>query len=104
MQSIRTLLTKWRDFVADTPYPQPPDYAGEDVAFGRFIEDSRIVQPHDCFIARVRPYSNGHAYIPKAITRGASFIIAQAGETIPDLPSDAPPVWVVPDTAIVLTW
>ena len=104
MQSIRDLLTKWQTFVAGDDHPQPPVYDGEDVVFGRFIEDSRIIQPNDCFVARVRPYSNGHRFIPQAIAKGATFIIAQAGETIPELPDNAPPIWVVPDTAVVLTW
>ncbi|MGB1250349.1 MAG: UDP-N-acetylmuramoyl-L-alanyl-D-glutamate--2,6-diaminopimelate ligase [Candidatus Promineifilaceae bacterium] len=104
MQSIWHLLTKWREFVAGRAYPQPPEYAGDDVVFGRFIEDSRIVQPNDCFVARVRPYSNGHRFIAQAIAKGATLIIAQAGETIPDLPDNSPPIWIVPDTAIVLTW
>ena len=103
--SMHALLATWRSFAENGTHPLPPAFAFDDVQITRLIEDSRVVQPGDCFIARMRAgYSDGHRFIPQAIAAGATLVIAQDGISIPDLPDDAPPIWLVPDTAIVLSW
>jgi UDP-N-acetylmuramoyl-L-alanyl-D-glutamate--2,6-diaminopimelate ligase len=103
--SLHQLINTWQTFVADTDFPTPPDFDQSDVRFGRFIEDSREVQPGDCFFARVRPYSDGHPFIAKAIDLGAVLVIAQnSAETLDITVPEHVTYWHVPDTAIVLTW
>ena len=96
------LLQRWATYAERHPAPCPPLYTGREVAINRLIEDSREVQQGDCFIARVRPYSDGHPYIPQAIARGASLIIAQHPPATP-IPDDVLYVQVE-DTAIVESW
>ncbi len=77
MMNLKDLLSSWKAAVHGTAHPQPPDYAGPDVMFGRFTEKSGEVEPGACFVARVRTGSDGHPYIGQAIERGASLILAQ---------------------------
>ena len=104
--TIHTLLDRWQQFAtANNNIPQPPAYRHQDVQINRLIEDSRLVETGDCFVARLREgYSDGHRYIPQAIANGAALVIAQANAELPSLPDDAPPIWIVPDTAVVLSW
>lgn len=105
--SLHTLIGRWRAFVAGTHRPQPPAFSGDDVQFGRIVEDSRRVRPGDCFVARVRPYSDGHPFIAQAIERGAALVIARnSAETraITTPPSASATLWRVPDTAVVESW
>lgn len=100
-----TLWQRWQGFVADKPYPAPPPYAGPDLPFTRFVEDSRLVESGDWFVARVRPYSDGHPYIAQAMARGAALILAQ--RSAESLALNLPPsvvYWQVPDTAEALAW
>ncbi len=100
--SLHTLLARW---AALPSIPAPPPYTGPDVQFNRFVEDSREVQPGDCFVARVRPYSDGHAYIPQAVERGATLVLAQRPAAEVELPAGINAVyWQTPDTAITLSW
>ena len=103
--TLYTLLNRWREFVADRPYPAPPVYAGPDKPLTRFVEDSRLVEPGDWFVARVRPYSDGHPYIAQAIERGAGLVLGQYSAE--SLSLRLPPeviYWQVPDTAETLAW
>ena len=96
------LLKKWATYADTHPAPPPPVYDGRDVSICRLIEDSREVEAGDCFIARVRPYSDGHPYIQQAIARGATMIIAQRSA---DFPVPAEVVYLqVADTAITEAW
>lgn len=103
--TLHTLRRRWQGFVAGKPYPAPPPYAGPDLWLTRFVEDSRLVEPGDWFVARVRPYSDGHPYIAQAIERGAALILAQrSAESLAlRLPPDVV-YWQVPDTAEALAW
>lgn len=99
--SLYALLARW----AALPLPPPPLYSGPDVHFNRFVEDSRQVQPGDCFVARVRPYSDGHAYIPQALERGATLIVAQRpAAEVGQLPQTGAVYWQTPDSALTLSW
>lgn len=100
-KTITDLLTTWRNFAEIHDYPQPPPYFGLPIEIERIVEDSRLVTAGDCFVARVRPYSNGHPFIEQALAQGASLVIAQDGEAAPD---DHARVWTVPDSALVETW
>jgi UDP-N-acetylmuramoyl-L-alanyl-D-glutamate--2,6-diaminopimelate ligase len=108
--TLNQLLARWAEFVADTDWPTPPAYDGPDVEIGRFVEDSRLVQPGDCFVARLRQrpdrsvYSDGHPWIGRALGQGATCIIANADHPVPaTLPAGV--AWLsVPDSAITLTW
>ena len=99
-KTITDLLAAWRTFSQKHDYPAPPAYHGTPISLNRIVEDSRRVQPGDCFVARVRPYSNGHPFIKQALEKEASLVIAQDGQ---DAPADDR-VWVVPDSAMVETW
>ena len=104
-KSIQQLITTWQQFVEQSPYPSPPPFSHADMMINRLVEDSRLIKTGDCFVARYRPgYSDGHRYIPQAIEQGAVLIIAQTGITLPPLPETHPPIWVVPDTAVTLSW
>ena len=43
----------------------------------RICADSRQVQPGDCFVAIRGTQSDGHAFIPTALQRGAQYIVAE---------------------------
>lgn len=70
-----------------------------DILFSGVCTDSRCVRPGDLFIALLGENFDGHDFIPHAIERGATGVIAQA----PIRPC-APPVVVVqvPDTLVAL--
>ncbi len=105
VNSIHSLINRWQQFCSDHQGPQPPPYPHADVTIKRLIEDSRLVEAGDCFVARHRQgYSDGHQFIPQAIANGASLVIAQANIELPPLPEDGPPIWLVPDSAVVLSW
>lgn len=110
-RSLHALLPRWAEFVAGTDWPAPPPYAGPDVQIGRLVEDSRLIEPGDCFVARLRRrpdgsvYSDGHPYIGRAVAQGAVCVLAQRSPQ--ELGLTAPPdlAWVrVPDTAVALSW
>lgn len=104
-RSLYALLDVWRDAVAGTNLPQPPDYDGPDVALNRLVEHTDRVAPGACFVARVRSTSDGHRYVPQAVNRGASLILGQYSrqELSDRLPTDQPYLRV-PDTALALAW
>ncbi len=100
-KTITELLAAWHAFSEKHNDNPPPHYHGSPITINRIVEDSRLVENGDCFVARVRPYSNGHPFIAQALAQGASLIIAQAGQ---DAPKNDARVWTVPDTALVETW
>ncbi|WP_418219644.1 UDP-N-acetylmuramoyl-L-alanyl-D-glutamate--2,6-diaminopimelate ligase [Candidatus Formimonas warabiya] len=57
--------------------------------------DSRKVAPGDLFVCMVGTKSDGHAYVPQALEKGAAAILAQ--QPVPDLPNSIPQV-IVADT------
>lgn len=57
----------------DFPYPHP-DASSSTHVTGIAI-DSRLVKPGDLFVAMQGGMTDGHAYIPKAIERGAAAVI-----------------------------
>lgn len=67
-------------------------YTGEDRRPGRLVIDSRQVQPGDIFAALKGENTDGHDYIDKALSMGASCCLAQRLEGEP-----AGPVIVVDD-------
>jgi len=99
------LLAAWRAAVAGTNHPQPPAYDGPDVTLTHFTEKTSEVEPGAAFVARVRTGSDGHPYVPQALARGASLILAQRPpeEVGVAVPPDV--VYLtVPDTAETLAW
>jgi UDP-N-acetylmuramoyl-L-alanyl-D-glutamate--2,6-diaminopimelate ligase len=105
IRQLHQLLATWRQAVAETSHPGPPDYDGPDVKLTRFTEKSGEIEPGVAFVARVRTGSDGHPYIPEAIERGARLILAQRSpEDIGlTLPADVV-YWQVADTAETLAW
>lgn len=104
-RSLKQLLADWGTAVAGTPFMPPPAYAGPDIWLAGLSEDSRTLQPGDCFVARVRTSSDGHAWIPQARQKGAALILAQQSPAELGLavPPDVP--WLqVADTAEALAW
>jgi len=104
-RQLSALLAAWGAAVRGTDHPQPPTYAGPDVTLTRFTEKTSEVERGAAFVARVRTGSDGHPYIPQAIDRGASLILAQrpaaeVGAVVP--PGVA--YLTVPDTAEALAW
>lgn len=103
--TLKQLLQKWRKAVAGTGYPQPPVYTGPDIRLERLVEHTGEVEPGSAFVARVRATSDGHPYIGKAVTRGASLIVGERpvgalGIKIPD----GVPYLQVDDTAVAMAW
>lgn len=107
--SIYQLLNAWGRAVAGTSHPQPPTYNGPDVIIRRFQEDSRLVQPGDCFVARLRArhdgsiYSDGHPYIPQAVANGAALVLGQRLPAEIEMPPGVPYLQAA-DTGIALAW
>lgn len=105
MYSLQTLIQEWAKFAQDKNIPRPPNPPPTDIQFNRFIEDSREIKSGDCFVARVRPYSDGHPFIQKAIDNGAVCVISE--KPLADLTLTVPAsvlFWHVPDTAVTLSW
>jgi UDP-N-acetylmuramoyl-L-alanyl-D-glutamate--2,6-diaminopimelate ligase len=98
-------LAAWREAVAGTNLPQPPDYQGRDVALVRLVEHTDEVAPGAAFVARVRNTSDGHRYIGQAASRGASLVVGQRPREALDasLPPDLPYLQV-DDTAVATAW
>lgn len=67
---------------------------GRPVSLRGFSMDSRSVQPDHVFVA-IRGTTDGHAYIPSAIGRGASAVLIDDPSRLAGLPV---PALVVPDT------
>lgn len=104
-KSLMELLNTWQTAVKDTRLPQPPTYKGPDVRITRLTEKTSEVDRGACFVARVRQTSDGHPYIGKAITAGASMILAQRPKS--SLEITIPPdvaYFQVADTALTLAW
>jgi UDP-N-acetylmuramoyl-L-alanyl-D-glutamate--2,6-diaminopimelate ligase len=80
LKTLHTLLADWAAAVAETSLPQPPAYSGPDIPLSGFVEHSDDVEPGKCFVARVRTGSDGHRYIDKAASGGASLILGQRPE------------------------
>lgn len=104
-RQLSALLAAWEAAVRGTDHPQPPTYKGPDVTIMRFTEKTSEVEPGAAFVARVRTGSDGHPYIPQAIDRGASLILAQrpAAEVGAVVPPEVAYLQV-PDTAEALAW
>ncbi len=51
---------------------------------GHIVQDSRKVNPGDVFVAIRGTQSDGHDFIPKAASAGASVIIAETKVLVPD--------------------
>lgn len=104
-QSLKQLLEVWRQHTAVGPHPAPPPYEGPDIRFVNLVEHTSDVVPESCFVARVRPGSDGHPYIPQAIEKGASLILGQKplAELGIAVPADVV-YWHVPDTAETAAW
>ena len=63
------------------------------------------MSPGACFIARVRETSDGHPYIGKAISNGASMILAQRPRSSLEIEIPQQVVYLqVTDTALALAW
>lgn len=104
-RSLRELLAVWHNAVSGTELPQPPAYEGPDVLLSSLVEHTDHVGPGACFVARVRATSDGHRFIEKAVSRGASLILGQRprSELVEALPPEEPYLRV-DDTAETLAW
>lgn len=105
IRSLRQLLADWQAIAEATGQLLPPAYDGPDLRIMRLTEKSSEVEPGACFVARVRPNSDGHPYIGQAIARGASMILAQRSPY--DIGVDVPEgvaYLQVADTAESLAW
>jgi UDP-N-acetylmuramoyl-L-alanyl-D-glutamate--2,6-diaminopimelate ligase len=98
--SLKQLLHAWKQAVAGTELPQPPEYDGPDAQFHHIVEHTGAVEHGAAFVARVRPTGDGHPYIPKAVSLGASLIIGQY--PLPE--AIAVPYLQVEDSAIAAAW
>jgi UDP-N-acetylmuramoyl-L-alanyl-D-glutamate--2,6-diaminopimelate ligase len=104
-RQLHQLLATWRQAVAGTSHPRPPDYDGPDVELTRLTEKTGEIEPGVGFVARVRTGSDGHPYIPDAIERGATLILAQRSPEDMGIIVPADIVyWQVADTAETLAW
>ena len=54
--------------------PLPPEEEGR--KFSRVVVDSRIVEPGDLFVALRGEHTDGHRFIPDALKRGATGVLA----------------------------
>ena len=105
MKSLKQLLQTWQNATADTNYPPPPAYSGSDIPVACLVDHTAHVVKHACFVARVRPTTDGHPHIPQAIANGATLIIGQRPPA--DLPAPIPPhvtYLQVSDTAETLAY
>lgn len=104
-RSLKGLLADWRAASTSPAVPAPPDYDGPDVFLTHLTEKTSEVTPGAGFVARLRSTSDGHPYIGKAITNGASLILAQRSP--PELDLDVPEAVAylqVADSAETLSW
>lgn len=69
-----------------------------DAVIRAIVHDSRSVKPGDIFVALVEPSGrNGHQYVSDAISRGASVVVQENGESL-----EGATTVVVPDTSRAL--
>ena len=59
-----------------------------DVSVTSLTSDSRKVTDGTAFVCIAGAVSNGHKYIASAVENGASVIVVQTGEVIPDIPEN----------------
>ena len=74
--------------------------ASEQIVPGGFSIDSRTLNPGDCFFAIQGKNFDGHQFIPEAVIKGASLVIASAASSFPADP--AWPIVYVDDTLTAL--
>jgi len=103
-ESLNGLLSKWRDAVEGSSLPKPPSFDGPDVQLTSIVEHSDLVRPGACFVARIRTGTDGHPYIGKAISRGASLILGQLDPTKIDVDLAGVPYIQVENTGIAEAW
>jgi UDP-N-acetylmuramoyl-L-alanyl-D-glutamate--2,6-diaminopimelate ligase len=103
-KSIQSLLADWEAAITNSSHPQPPAYNGPAVLLTGFVEHTDHVEAGKCFVARVRATSDGHAYIPQAIAKGASLILGQRPPAELDIDLGNTPYLQVADTAVALAW
>ena len=104
-RQLKQLLANWQTAVSHTNHPQPPAYSGDDITLTKLTEKTSEVIPGACFVARVRPNSDGHPYIGKAVELGATMILAQRPLADLDLTLPKHVVYLqVTDTAETLAW
>lgn len=100
-RSLFALLNKWRDAFEGRLLPQPPFYDGPDLQLTSIVEHSDLVTPGACFVARIRTGTDGHPYIGKAISRGASLVLGQLDPAGLDVDLGGVPYLQVENTGIV---
>lgn len=87
-----------RELLRELPYARPT--GGLDIPLAGIAYDSRLVKPGELFVALPGFHSDGVAFIPDALHRGAAAVVTQNPE--PRVPEGAP--WVqVPDARRALT-
>lgn len=104
-RSLKQLLSDWQIFTAGSNHPAPPVYDGPDINIVNLVEHTGAVVDGSCFVARVRPTSDGHPYIKPAIEQGAKLVLGQkpAAELGFAIPAEVV-YWQVPDTAETVAW
>ncbi len=103
-RSLIALLNKWRAATEGSSLPKPPNYDGSDIQLSAIVEHTDWVRPGACFVARIRTGTDGHPYIGKAISKGASLILGQLDPAELELDLAGTPYIQVEDTGIAEAW
>jgi UDP-N-acetylmuramoyl-L-alanyl-D-glutamate--2,6-diaminopimelate ligase len=81
--------------------PEARIFGNENVEVAALAYDSRSVAPDTAFIAVRGHQRDGHEFIPQALERGATTIVADNEEALKDVPDQITKV-LVPDTRLAL--
>ncbi len=77
---------KLGDLPAVAQFIAPMFYA---IRFNRLVLDSRAVKPGDVFVALQGQLSHGLQFAANALAQGAVFVLVEAGDDLPNLPSQS---------------
>ena len=103
-KSLKKLLSDWAGAVSGTNLPQPPAYAGPDVMLTSLVEHSAKVEEGSCFVARVRTGTDGHAYIGRAVAKGAGLLLGQRDPSDLEVDLAGTTYLQVDDSAVAEAW
>jgi len=103
-KSLKKLLSDWAGAVSGTNLTQPPAYAGPDVMLTSLVEHSSKVEEGSCFVARVRTGTDGHAYIDRAVAKGAGLLLGQRDPSDLDVDLAGTTYLQVDDSAVAEAW
>ncbi|HZZ71999.1 MAG TPA: UDP-N-acetylmuramyl-tripeptide synthetase [Pirellulales bacterium] len=84
-----------RQLFADLPSAEVVFHGAADVLVNACSGDSRAAAPGDLFVAMVGPHYDGHDFIPQALAKGATAILAERW-----VPTGGVPIVIVPDSRL----